>query len=110
MTLAKENEPLEKLYFICAGRVRVTIADREVSRLERGNFVGEVAFLTEKSASATVIAEGSVRALVFDRGALTEFFGNETEVAGLIYQLLGRELANKIKVSNALIPGATAVI
>jgi hypothetical protein len=41
-----------------------------------------------------------VRALVFDRAELNQFFRNEAEVAGLIYQLLGRELAQKIKVSN----------
>jgi hypothetical protein len=34
------------------------------------------------------------------------FFSDETEVAGLIYQLMGRELANKIKVSNMLLTGA----
>ncbi|MGC1710745.1 MAG: cyclic nucleotide-binding domain-containing protein, partial [Methyloceanibacter sp.] len=91
-TLAKENQPLGKLFFICAGRVRVTIAGREVSHLEKGNFVGEVAFLTEKPATATVIAEGAVRALVFETGKLNQVFHDEAEVAGLIYQLLGREL------------------
>jgi CRP-like cAMP-binding protein len=108
-TLAVEDEPLEKIYFICSGRVGVTIAGREVSHLERGNFVGEVAFLTEKPATATVIAEGKVRALVFERGKLSQFFKNETEVAGLIYQLLGRELAQKIKVSNQLISPASSL-
>ena len=101
--LAEENQPLERLFFICAGHVRVTIGGREVAHLEKGNFVGEVAFLTEKPATATVIAEDSVRALVFERSELSRFFRNEAEVAGLIYQLLGRELANKIKVSNMLI-------
>ena len=74
--------------------------------MERGNFVGEVAFLTEKPATATVIAEGAVRALVFETGKLHQFFRHETEVAGLIYQLLGRELAHKIKVSNKLLSTA----
>ncbi|MGZ8417189.1 MAG: Crp/Fnr family transcriptional regulator [Methyloceanibacter sp.] len=101
--LAEENQPLERLFFICAGHVRVTIGGREVAHLEKGNFVGEVAFLTEKPATATVVAEDSVRALVFERSELSRFFRNEAEVAGLIYQLLGRELANKIKVSNMLI-------
>jgi hypothetical protein len=101
--LAEENKSLQRLYFICDGRVRVLIAGREISLLERGNFVGEVAFLTEKPATATVIAESSVRALVFDKDKLSQFFSNEAEVAGLIYQLLGRELAFKIKVSNHLI-------
>jgi hypothetical protein len=99
-TLAEENKPLETLFFICAGHVKVTVAGREVAHLEKGNFVGEIAFLTEKPATATVVAEDSVRALVFDRAELNQFFRNEAEVAGLIYQLLGRELAQKIKVSN----------
>ena len=102
-TLAKENHELERLFFICSGRVKVSIAGREVSKLEAGNFVGEVAFLTERPATATVIAERAVRALAFERGKLNQFFKNETEVAGLIYQLIGRELAHKIKVSNSLL-------
>jgi CRP-like cAMP-binding protein len=107
-TLAEENQTLERIFFSCSGRVRVMIAGRQVSHLERGNFVGEVAFLTERPATATVIAEGSVRALAFERGMLNQFFRNEAEVAGLIYQLLGRELAHKIKVSNTLLSTGTA--
>lgn len=103
--LAEENQALEKLYFLCAGRVAVTIAGRAVSQLEGGNFVGEVAFLTERPATATVIAETECRVLAFDRNALKRFFQNETEVAGLIYQLIGRELAHKIKLSNTLLAG-----
>jgi hypothetical protein len=105
-TLAEENEALERIFFICSGRARVMIAGREVSHLEKGSFVGEVAFLTDKPATATVIAEGDMRALAFDRGELKQFFDKETQVAGLIYQLLGRELANKIKVSNRLLATA----
>jgi CRP-like cAMP-binding protein len=105
-TLAEENEALERIFFICSGRARVMIAGREVSHLEKGSFVGEVAFLTDKPATATVIAEGDMRALAFDRTELRRFFDKETEVAGLIYQLLGRELANKIKVSNRLLATA----
>jgi CRP-like cAMP-binding protein len=77
--------------------------------LQKGNFVGEVAFLTEKPATATVIAEDEVRAIVFERDKLSKFFRNEAEVAGIIYQLLGRELANKIKVSNTLISTANSL-
>ena len=105
-TLAAENEALDKIFFVCSGRARVMIGGREVSLLEKGSFVGEVAFLTDKRATATVIAEGDMRALAFGRGELRQFFEKETEVAGLIYQLLGRELANKIKVSNRLLATA----
>ncbi len=103
--LAEENQTLEKLYFLCAGRAGVTIGGRDVSQLEEGNFVGEVAFLTERPATATVIAATECRVLAFDRDTLKRFFLNETEVAGLIYQLIGRELAHKIKLSNTLLAG-----
>jgi CRP-like cAMP-binding protein len=76
--------------------------------LEKGNFVGEVAFLTGRPATATVIADSAVRAVAFQRGKLSELFDKETDVAGLIYQLMGRELAHKIKVSNALLSSGTA--
>jgi hypothetical protein len=99
-TLAEENKPLDTLFFICRGHVSVTIAGRKVTQLEEGNFVGEIAFLTEKPATATVVAEDNVRALVFQRADLNQFFRTEVEVAGLIYQLLGRELAQKLKLSN----------
>ena len=99
-TLAEENKPLQTLFFICAGHVKVTVGGREVAHLEKGNFVGEIAFLTENPATATVVAEDSVRALVFERGELNQFFRNEAEVAGLIYQLLGRELAQKLRARN----------
>lgn len=109
-TLAEENQTLDKLYFLCEGRVAVTIGGRAVSQLKEGNFVGEVAFLTERPATATVVAETAVRALAFDSDTLKRFFKNETEVAGLIYQLIGRELAHKIKVSNTIIAGESSLV
>jgi len=105
-TLADEGEPLEKLFFICEGNANVTIGDRKISQLEKGNFVGEVAFLTDRPATATVTTDSPLRALVFEKSALNELFRTEAAVAGPIYQLLGRELAHKIKVSNALLSNA----
>jgi hypothetical protein len=99
-TLTEENKSLDTLFFVCAGNLKVTVAGREVGHVEKGNFVGEIAFLTEKPATATVVAEDSVRALVFERAELNQFFRTEAEVAGLIYQLLGRELAQKLRARN----------
>ena len=48
--LVEENRDLETLFFLCSGRVKVSIAGRVVSHLGGGNFVGEVTFLTERPA------------------------------------------------------------
>jgi hypothetical protein len=41
-TLAEENQTLERIFFICSGQVRVMIAGRQVSHLERCNFVAKL--------------------------------------------------------------------
>lgn len=104
--LTTEDDPLSKLYFVCDGNVNVSIAGRPVSKLGAGTFIGEVAFLTGKLATATVITDGPVRAIVFSADELAVLFKNESEVAGIVYQLLGRQLAHKMKVSNSLISAA----
>jgi hypothetical protein len=107
--LTTEDDPLSKLYFICTGNVDVTIAGRAVSNLGHGSFIGEVAFLTGKLATATVVTNTPVRALIFDAGELAVLFKNESEVAGIVYQLLGRQLAHKMRVSNSYISSAASV-
>jgi hypothetical protein len=57
-------------------------AGSEIAHVEKGNFVGEIAFLTEKPATATVVTEDSVRALVSERGELNQFFRNEADARG----------------------------
>jgi hypothetical protein len=105
--LATEQRDLERLVFMCSGMAKVTIGGREIAKLIPGNFVGEVAFLTGKPATATVIAETDLRTVSFPKDKLNEFMAGESEVAGLIYQLLGRELAAKMKVSNHLLLAAS---
>jgi CRP-like cAMP-binding protein len=106
--LATEQRDLERLVFMCSGTARVTIGGREIAKLVPGNFVGEVAFLTGKPATATVISETDLRTVTFQTDKLNEFIAGESEVAGLIYQLLGREVASKIKVSNHLLLAASS--
>jgi CRP-like cAMP-binding protein len=106
--LTTEQKDLDRLFFICSGTAKVTVGGRQISLLIPGNFVGEVAFLTGKPATATVIAETDVRTVSFTKEKLNQFIAGESEVAGLIYQLLGRELADKMKISNHLLSAAGA--
>ena len=77
----KRTKIFKGSFLFATGESTVLIAGREISLLEKGNFVGEVAFLTERPATATVIAESSVRALVFDKDKLSRFFRSDAEVA-----------------------------
>lgn len=104
--LATENEDLDRLFFICDGRVNVAIGGHLAGTMGSGSFVGEVAFMTGKPATATVTAEGPVKALIFNRARLTEFLRREEQLAGTLHRLLGRDLADKLKSSNRQLAAA----
>src|SRR5262245_29260453 len=55
--LTLEERPVNELYFLCSGRAAVAVHGATVAHLERGSFVGEVAFLTGGAATASVTAE-----------------------------------------------------
>jgi hypothetical protein len=63
-------------------------------------------FLTDRLATAPRNPFGHS---IFEQGDLSQFFHNEAKVAGLIYQLLGRELAHKIKISNKLLSAGNSL-
>lgn len=67
--LMREGETGDEFYVITEGSVRVAIDDlgspREVARLGRGAFLGEIAALLKEPRSATVIAHDEVAVLCF---------------------------------------------
>lgn len=104
--LTRENQELTKLYFICSGEVHVSVGGVRISELGKGGFIGEVAFISGKSATASVATAGSATLLVFDHHRLKDFLGRQSQVATVFYELLGRDLAAKIKSSNSLLAAA----
>jgi CRP-like cAMP-binding protein len=104
--LTTENQELTKLYFICDGQTDVIVSGRKVSSVGRGSFVGEVAFITGKTATATVTASGAVTVVVFDRYKLKAFLRKQDQLTSVFYELLGRDLAQKIRSNNSMLASA----
>ena len=77
--LFKEGDAPDGLYLLRRGSVMVsrTIAGREVvlSYLSAGNYVGEMALLTDSPRSATVRAAVTTEAVVLDAGAFKRVLG-----------------------------------
>ena len=77
--LFKEGDAPDGLYLLRRGAVMVsrTIAGREVvlSYLSAGNYVGEMALLTDSPRSATVRAAVTTEAVVLDAGAFKRVLG-----------------------------------
>ena len=73
--IVRQGEPGDSMYVVLQGTAIVTVADeahaeREVARLARGEFFGEMALLTGEARTANVTAVDDLAVLVIARGAL----------------------------------------
>ncbi|RWS31639.1 cAMP-dependent protein kinase type II regulatory subunit-like protein [Leptotrombidium deliense] len=78
--IIKEGDEADGMYFIEQGTVRVTKTNengeqREISRLTKGGYFGELALITHKQRAASVYAEGEVKAAFLDVGAFERLLG-----------------------------------
>ncbi|MEP7172197.1 MAG: cyclic nucleotide-binding domain-containing protein [Aestuariivirga sp.] len=99
-TLTRENAPVDALYFLCSGRASVVVNGSFVTYLDKGSFIGEMAYLTGNLATATVVIDEPSRILVISKSRMAKITAADKQISGIIYQLLGRDLAKKIRNSN----------
>lgn len=105
--LAREGEVPDYVVMLTDGRARVTLHDRPVAEVTPGEFVGEIAFLAERPATATVKAEGRGRAMVWSRSRLQRLVSRDRDMHAAIYAAMGLNLAQKIAAASVAIAGPT---
>jgi CRP-like cAMP-binding protein len=65
--LTRQDAAVDALYFLCSGRASVEVNGSFVTYLEKGSFVGEIAYLTNNLATATVVVDEPSRILAFSK-------------------------------------------
>jgi HEAT repeat protein len=94
--LCREGEEGDELYVLASGQVRVTKgsngSEKIVARRGVGEFLGEMAIFESAEHSATVRAEGEVRALVIDADAFKSILRDRPEVSLAVLRVLSRRL------------------
>lgn len=98
--LTRQDAAVDALYFLCSGRASVVVNESFVTYLEKGSFVGEMAYLTGNLATATVVLDEPSRLLVLSKSLVAKITGTDDQISGIIHQLLGRDLAMKMRNSN----------
>ncbi len=98
--LTRQDAPVDALYFLCRGRANVEVNGSFVTYLEKGSFIGEIAYLTGNPATATVTIEEPSRLLAFSKMRMAKVVAADDQISGIVYQLLGRDLAMKMRRTN----------
>jgi Cyclic nucleotide-binding domain len=99
--VTRQDAPVDALYFIIQGRAQVEVDGITIAHLESGTFIGEIAYLTGNPATARVVIEEPSRLLVFSRMRMAKVTAGDKQINGILYQVLGRDLATKMRRANS---------
>jgi CRP/FNR family transcriptional regulator, cyclic AMP receptor protein len=91
--LCKEGQIGHEFFVLVDGKVRVTRTGRHVATLSGGDFVGEIALITEMPRTATVTAETPVRLFVLTRREFHAVLDQSPNVERKVLRALARRLA-----------------
>jgi Popeye protein conserved region len=103
--LVEADRALDRLAVVTDGSAIVELDGTLVTRLDAGRFVGEMCWLTGDPPRARVLAGRDCRVLRWPSIRLRDFLGREPEIRTVIQQLLGADLARKLRAPARALPG-----
>jgi len=96
-TLIQKGKRANGVYLLLKGSARVVIPSKASRTLEPGEICGEMSFLEDSAASASVIAEGDVEAYHLDRPALQTLFELYPHLGSRFYHSLATNLSHRLR-------------
>jgi CRP-like cAMP-binding protein len=107
--LFKQGQVADKLYVVTDGEVRIGRTDHQrsahLARLGPGSVLGEMSFLDQSGASATVAADGKVEILFAESKDLAQLLESDQGFAARFYHSLATTLSRRLRATNELILG-----
>lgn len=95
--LVTRGEKLDHLLLVVRGKARVDLQGKPAIEIADGTFVGELGYLTGKPPGADVVATTSLRVVHWPVEALRAFLADKTELHSTMQQVLGADLAVKLR-------------
>jgi small-conductance mechanosensitive channel len=109
--VVRQGDPGDTFYLVARGefavRVRLEGGEKEVARLSRGHFFGEMSLLTGEPRTATVVAAGDAALLGVDRDAFSRVF---TADEGVFEELARIIAGRKAQLASARAEGVAAQV
>ena len=93
-TIIRQEHLVPDLILIYNGTVDVAVDGKKVAELKDGQFVGEMSFLTEKSATATCIVKHDAECLVWKQQEFKDLLKRNPSLYYTIQSLLSNQLVS----------------
>ena len=95
--LIQKGKRANGVYLLLKGSSRVVIPSQPSRMLGPGEICGEMSFLEDSAASASVIAEGEVEAFHLDRPTLQSLFELYPHLGSRFYRSLATSLSHRLR-------------
>lgn len=98
--LTVEGQTVPHLMFVADGAAKIVKGGEMVAVCSRGDFLGEMSFISGSTATATAVADRPMRVMSFDNTRLIELMKRDPEVRRGLEASFNRDLMNKLSRSN----------
>ena len=95
--LIQERKSVRTLFLLAAGKLTVSVRGAAVAHITPGEICGDMAFLENSIASATVTADGDVEAYALEWSALSDLFELYPHLASRFYRSLAVSLSRRLR-------------
>jgi CRP/FNR family cyclic AMP-dependent transcriptional regulator len=91
--LTREGRPGREFFVLIEGEADVRKGNRRINRMGPGDFFGEIALVTDRPRTATVVASAPVRALVVTARNFKRLLEQQPEIQGKVLSAVVARLA-----------------
>lgn len=95
-SLAIEEKPLDSVMLIYHGLVSVESKGREIAQMKDGGLIGEISYITDGTATATVRALETTRYLSWSKEEMHDLFNRNPNMKFAMEKVFSTELSKKL--------------
>lgn len=97
--IIKENQEVNKLMFIIQGDVSIFKSGQKIDTFSTGHFIGEMAYITNKTSSATVVAVDGIELLEWSFSDINKLFIKNKNIRYSLLAILAKDMHDKLQKS-----------
>ncbi|MBN1501059.1 MAG: cyclic nucleotide-binding domain-containing protein [Spirochaetes bacterium] len=98
--LATENEMIDRLILLINGNCEINVLSKKIADISDYTFIGEMGFLTNDPASATVKTESYCRCFEWDKTALHNLMNGDSAINVNMQAVFASDIITKLKKQN----------